>query len=57
MCSGIYGFACYCGLILFVLGVGLSPNMICFLMEFGHKLHWTPHLLGGGEIGAANMQH
>ena len=53
-------FLLYC-LLLWVnfvcVGCCLSPNMICFFMEFGHKLHCTRCLLGGGEFGAANMQH
>ena len=38
------------------VGCWLLSNMILCLMEFGHKLHRSFHLLGGENV-AANMQH
>ena len=54
--------SCYLCFLLFLwvnfvcAGCWLNSYMIFLPMEFGHKLHGSPHLLGG-EIGAAYMQH
>ena len=54
--------SCYLWICLLVwvnfgsVGYWLCSTMIGTTMEFGHKFHWTLHLLGG-ENGAAYMQH